>query len=268
MEFRNFSIFFFILLITISAPTPIFCEIGISFSTGYGLPLPFEYAGNTFSDNTLYKEIWTSFGKGLKLNLQANFPINSTLSIISGVDATLLGSCLLPKSSDTYNYHDKYSQSLGGLYGGIEAVGYVHRWLISISVEPGIYYPCNVTVLRQYRIDDQYTNGRPEGSVISDNYQCYYHYALGFSSNFRLGYKISRKSFVFFSVRPTFIHASIKGYTQNIDGKETYYKVGDGVRKPFVYSLDSDIRKMFPIDFSSLGLSVGVELNSKNISQK
>ena len=60
------SLVFFSLAIVL--PIPILGEIGISFSTGYGFPLPFEYAGNTFSDRSSYKEVWSSFGNGLKFN--------------------------------------------------------------------------------------------------------------------------------------------------------------------------------------------------------
>jgi hypothetical protein len=244
-------------------PLPIFGKIGISFSSGYGFPLSFEYAGNTFSGTSSYKEVWTSFGNGLKLNLTVHFPVNSNVSIISGIDGMIFGSLVLPKSSGTYHYQDEFSQTLGGVYGGLETVGTIRRWILSVSLEPGIYYPYNVTVLRQHRIDDKYSNGNPYGDVISDTYHCYYHPSPGISSSLRFGYKTTRNIVLFLSVRPSVVHARLKGYEQNINGEITYYPVENGYIKPFGQHLESGIRENFPMDFSSIAVSVGIEYFSR-----
>jgi len=259
MILRKYHYLLIFLVTVIFTPLPIYAKIGISFSSGYGFSFPFEYAGNTFSGTTSYKEVWTSFGNGLKLDLKLHFPVNSNVSIISGVDETIFGSRVLPKSSGTYHYHDRFSQTLGGLYGGLETLGCIRRWLLSVSLEPGIYYPYNVTVVRQHRIDDKYSNGQPYGDVISDTYRCYYHPSFGISGSLRLGYKTTRNIVLFLSVRPSIVHARLKGYEQNINGEMTYFPVENGYMKTFGQHLESGIRENFPMDFSSVAVSIGIE---------
>ncbi len=263
MVIHDFKLFFVFLFISILVPSLICAKTGISFSYGYGFPLPFEYAGNTFSGTSSYKEDWTSFGNGSKLNLKIHFPLTSTISITSGVEGTVFGSHILPKSSGTYHYHDKFSQTLGGLYGGLETVGFIRRWILSVSLEPGIYYPYNVTVLRQQRIEDSYSNGQPFGDVISDMYRCYYHPSFGISGSLRFGYKTSRNYLLFLSVRPTIIRAHLKGYEKNINGKKEYHTIKNNYMVPFAYQSYSEIRESFPIDFSSVTMSAGIEFYLK-----
>jgi len=225
----TFFLLFFLLTLSVHSELP---KITVQISGGYGFSFNnqlVDFEGTINRDSTFkkYKDIYSSLGNGLKIDLDLRIPLNQTFSLAMSSGVSILGGWEAVFKNDitdeinTYTMHANYIPLLVGFICQSRSKPVAPY----IRFSPGILIPFGV-----YAEDTYEGSGYGEVTDIEE-----YTFATGFAMSSGLGFTIKPRNpmRLFFEINPFFASARIKEITY-----ETATASGDIQRETILYLKD------------------------------
>lgn len=200
----------------------------LSFGGGYGFAAGRQYVGSNYEMDTdttyeSWKDVRSSFGSGIKFDLDATILFNDNFGLIMGTGISILGGFKLEGKDPTSESTQKMRGNYLPITVGLKLQAGNGKLLPYVYIAPGLFIPLGVKGEYTYKEE-----GLPEEKNETTT-----KFALGLGVSSGLGFllNLSNSFGIKFECAPTYAFARLKETTMEYD---------DGSKATFIYKKNEE----------------------------